>query len=58
MRRIIGVKSLIKLNVLDLVYKPTADMEADALTKYIGAKTLARQRKLVGCILLPHGASE
>ena len=46
--RIMGVKSLIELGVLDLSFKATADMEADALTKYMGAKVLARQRQLWG----------
>ena len=55
--RILGVKSLIELNILDLVYKPTAEMEADALTKFMGGKTLACQRKLVGCVPPPHNVS-
>ena len=46
--RIMGVKSLIELGILDLVFKATADMEADALTKYMGMKILQRQRKLWG----------
>ena len=46
--RIRGVTSLIELGVLDLAFKATADMEANALTKYMGAKVLTRQRQLWG----------
>ena len=52
--RIMGVKSLIELGVLELLFKATADMEADALTKFMGAKVLARQRKLWGLTPPPH----
>ena len=52
--RIMGVKSLIELGILELFFKATADMEADALTKYMGAKVLTRQRKLWGLAPPPH----
>ena len=48
--RIRGVRSLIELGQLLLTYKPTAEMEADLLTKYMGCKILAKQRKLLGCV--------
>ena len=48
--RILGVRSLIELGFLQLLFKPTADMEADLLTKFMGHKTLSRQRHLVGCV--------
>ena len=52
--RIMGVKSLIELGILDLFFKATADMEADALTKYMGAKVLTRQRQLWGLTPPPY----
>ena len=48
--RILGVRSLIELGFLELLFKPTADMQADLLTKFMGQKTLSRQRHLVGCV--------
>ena len=48
--RILGVRSLIELGQLVLQFKATLDMEADLLTKYMGAKLLAKQRKLLGCV--------
>ena len=54
--RILGVRSLIELGYLDLVFMPTNDMQADALTKFMGNKLLTRQRKLVGCVPPPHMA--
>ena len=54
--RILGVRSLIELGFMDLVFKPTADMQADLLTKFMGSKVLGRQRKLVGCVPPRDGA--
>ena len=51
--RILGVRSLIELGYLGVQFMPTADMQADALTKFLSAKVLARQRKLVGCVPPP-----
>ena len=48
--KVLGVKSLIELGILVVKFKATADMEADFLTKFMGAKLLARQRMLVGCV--------
>ena len=48
--RILGVKSLIELGQLIVLFKPTLDMEADLLTKFMGNKLLSKQRKLLGCI--------
>ena len=48
--RILGVRSLIELGQLLLTYKPTAEMEAYLLTKYMGCKILAKQRQLLGCV--------
>ena len=45
---------MIGLDVLELFFNATADMEADALTKYMGAKVLTRQRKLWGLTPPPH----
>jgi len=53
-----GVRSLIELGFLELEFKPTADMEADLLTKYMGNKILSRQRQLVGCVPPPRSAHE
>ena len=50
--RILGVKSLIELGQLIVLFKPTLDMEADLLTKYMGNKLLSKQRKLLGCVPL------
>ena len=38
--RILGVRSLIELGFLDVQCMPTADMHADALTKFLSAKGL------------------
>ena len=48
--RILGVKSLIELGQMIVLFRPTLEMEADLLTKYIGNKLLSKQRKLLGCI--------
>ena len=48
--RILGVRSLIELGQLVLQFKATLDMEADLLTKFMGAKLFAKQRKLLGCV--------
>ena len=48
--RILGVRSLIELGQFSLQFKPTLDMEADLLTKFMGAKLLGKQRKLLGCV--------
>ena len=50
--RIMGVRSLIELGQLVLEFKPTLEMEADLLTKYMGNKLLTKQRKLLGCVPL------
>ena len=48
--RILGVKSLIDLGQLIVLFKPTLEMEADILTKFMGNKLLPKRRKLLGCI--------
>ena len=48
--RILGVRSLIELGQLVLQFKPTLDMEADLLTKFMGSKLLTKQRKLLGLV--------
>ena len=48
--RILGVRSLIELGQFLLQFKPTLDMDADVLTKFMGAKLLGKQRKLLGCV--------
>ena len=48
--RILGVRSLIELGQLLLTFKPTLEMEADLLTKFMGNKLLSKQRKLLGCV--------
>ena len=50
--RVLGVRSLIELNVLIVKFKATLDMQADVLTKFMGGKVLSRQRELVGCVPL------
>ena len=45
-----GVRSLIELGLLQVLYKATADMQADALAKFMPAKTLHRQRSLMVCV--------
>ena len=47
--RVLGVRSLVELGLIDVGFLPTADMQADSLTKFMGAKVLKRQRDLVGC---------
>ena len=54
--RILGVRSLIDLQLIVVLFKPTLDMEADVLTKFMGAKTLKRQRELIGCMPLHHAS--
>ena len=48
--KVLGVKPLIELGILVVKFKATAEMEADFLTKFMGAKILAWQRVLVGCV--------
>ena len=48
--QIMGVKSLIELGRVSVLFKPTADMEGDFLTKFMGAKLLTKQRSLAGCV--------
>ena len=52
--KILGVRSLGELGFLDLQFMPTADMQADCLTKLLGNKLTTRQRQLVGCVPPPH----
>ena len=52
--RILGVGSLVELGFLELQFMPTAEMQADCLTKFMGNKVLTRQRQLVGCVPPPH----
>ena len=47
--KIMGVKSLTELGLVSVLFKPTAGVEADFLTKFMGAQTLTRQRKCAGC---------
>ena len=55
--RALGVRSLVQLGASSLSFQATVDTQADASTKCMGAKTLARQREFVGCAPL-HGTSE
>ena len=52
--RILGVRSLVELGFIELQFMPTAEMQADCLTKFMGNKVLTRQRQLVGCVPPPH----
>ena len=47
--KILGVRCRIEAGEINLNFKPTAEMEADLLTKYMGNKVLSKQRKLLGC---------
>ena len=50
--KIMGAKFLIELGLVPVHFKAANVMDADSLTKLTGAKTLTRQRKLVGCVVL------
>ena len=50
--RVLGVRSLVELNVLVVKFKATLDMQAGVLAKFMGGKILSRQRELVGCVPL------
>ena len=46
--KIMGVKSLIELGLVNVTFMPTNDMQADFLTKFMPAKVITRQRQLAG----------
>ena len=48
-KKIVGVRCRIEAGEIQLDFKPTAEMEADPLTKHMGNKVLSKQRKLLGC---------
>ena len=52
--RILAVRSLVELGFIELQCMPTAEMQADCLTKFMGYKILTRQRQLVGCVPPAH----
>ena len=54
--RVLGVRSLVELKVLLVKCKATLDMQAGVLTKFMGGKSLSRQRELVGCVPLDNAA--
>ena len=47
--KILGVRCRIEAGDIQPNVKPTAEMEADLLTKFMGNKVLSKQRKLLGC---------
>ena len=47
--RILGVRSLVELGFIGLQLMPTAEMQADCMTKFMGNEVLTCQRQLVGC---------
>ena len=55
--RTLGIRSLIELGFIEGPSKPTAEMQANFLTKFMGAKVLGRLCLLVGCAPPRHGAS-
>ena len=48
--KILGVRCRIEAGEFLLTFKPTTELEADLLTKYMGNKILTKQRKLLGCV--------
>ena len=48
--KIMGVKSLIELGLVNVAFMPTNDTQADFLTKFMPAKVIARQRQLAGVV--------
>ena len=51
--KVLGARSLVELGFVYLKFMPAADMQADALTKFMGNKVLQRQRQLVGIVPPP-----
>ena len=51
--RVLGLRSLIELGKLAILYKPTAEMAADLLTKFMQKGVLQRCRLLIGCMASP-----
>ena len=50
--RVLGVRSLTELAITVVRFRPTLEMEADCLTKFMGAKIIKRQRGMIGCVPL------
>ena len=50
--RVIGLRSLEQLGNLVITYKPTSEMAADVLTKYMKKGILQKCRALVGVVCL------
>ena len=48
--RILGLRSLVELGILEIAYKPTAEMLADVMTKFMKKGILQRCRQLIGCL--------
>ena len=51
--RVLGLRSLVELGMLEISFKPTGEMAADVLTKFMKKGVLQRCRALIGCIPLP-----
>ena len=51
--KVLGVRSLVELGFVVVKFTPAADMQADALAKFMGNKVLQRQRQLVGIVPPP-----
>ena len=50
--RVLGLRSIRDLGLISIEFKPTADMAADILTKFMKKGILERCRILVGCVTL------
>ena len=51
--RVLGLCRFVDLNILKIFFKPTTEMAADIMTKFMQRGLIQRCRLLVGCVALP-----
>ena len=51
--KVLGLRSLVELGILEISFKSTLEMAADILTKFMKKGVIQRCRQLIGCMALP-----
>ena len=51
--KVLGLRSLVELGILEISFKSTLEMAADILTKFMKKGVIQRCRNLIGCVDLP-----
>ena len=48
--RVLGLRSLVELGILEISYTSTLEMAADIMTKFMNKGVIQRCRQLIGCV--------